>query len=943
MIRQIAFIFCSILVSCLMAVPVFVGAGPSMVKGSGSNWTVDFQVSENTDVEVSIVSVKDSSVVRHLAAGMLGAAPPAPLAANALHQTLTWDGKDDFGVSIAQPESLSVRVRAGMAARLDCIAGEDLYSFQGSARSTPSLMFDKNDGTIIMLGQNHGKPFLRKYDAAGRYYQTIYPPAAGLPSDSVTAYGVNVIPGGGWAPKTVAINGPDGGLAGPIITSSMLNSGNTRIVALTANGGIALVNAMDMAIISKDGAWSSSAGQKIITAPPKPTTAYPYGGPFGPQYFTASANPQYLYLSGWFYGMTSSSGSGWLDWADTSGFWADGQVFKVDRTTGVATSWLKLDSVPSLVADRTAKIGWGTNAIATLHGVCIDDSLHVFVCDRLHKRIGVYDTNANLLGSVPCVDPDFVSVSKRTGVLYVLTRGSGLFRMVKFTGWRNVTTPAAQLTLTTSVDGYTGAPVMALTENGSTTNIWVGYGAIGFRLYADNGASFGLLKDFSANATMPLLYERIAVNRANDKLYLEGWNYRTYAISNWANPVVQQVYTTVLDNITVGPKGTVFGYAEAPTTWDLPITRYSGSAALTPANYANTGGNVTSSSIHFEGGYPGNHRGIAVGWQGNVAAFEEAYHLWKFSDTGSSTGTSIITVNSSNLGTRSICNGVKFDPAGNFYIGVMTRGPGAITPPGFAADNAFSTRTGSVVKFAAGTTGTVEITNPISVTGAAKIYPQPFGPFAGDNSSSCNCRNSYFDVDPYGRLFIPHGSTSQIYIADNAGNPILSIGQYGNTDSRGILPGPGQVSTSPAIPIGWPSSVATSEDYICVADAVNARIVRVRMTYALDNIPGLTGKNSSAEIAGRARALAAIASPNPFNPTSYLRVSMAAAGEVRLSVYRADGRLVRNITQGAFTAGEHCFRWDGSDAQARKVTPGLYVYRLTVGNRMLTVKTIMAK
>ena len=49
-----------------------------------------------------LVAIEDAKgkVVRHLVAGMLGKNPPAPLQPNSLAQTLTWDGKDDFGKAL---------------------------------------------------------------------------------------------------------------------------------------------------------------------------------------------------------------------------------------------------------------------------------------------------------------------------------------------------------------------------------------------------------------------------------------------------------------------------------------------------------------------------------------------------------------------------------------------------------------------------------------------------------------------------------------------------------------------------------------------------------------------------------------------------------------------------------------------------------------------------
>jgi flagellar hook assembly protein FlgD len=83
--------------------------------------------------------------------------------------------------------------------------------------------------------------------------------------------------------------------------------------------------------------------------------------------------------------------------------------------------------------------------------------------------------------------------------------------------------------------------------------------------------------------------------------------------------------------------------------------------------------------------------------------------------------------------------------------------------------------------------------------------------------------------------------------------------------------------------------------------------------------------------------------PNPFNPVSTIRISMPAAGNVRLLVYSADGKRVREIAAGTYGPGLHTFVWRGDNASGQKVSAGLYIYRLTVGNQILTVKTVMAK
>jgi hypothetical protein len=293
--------------------------------------------------------------------------------------------------------------------------------------------------------------------------------------------------------------------------------------------------------------------------------------------------------------------------------------------------------------------------------------------------------------------------------------------------------------------------------------------------------------------------------------------------------------------------------------------------------------------------------------------------------------------------------GVKYDPAGNFYVG-LRKFQSPIVPAGFGFDPAFR-NIGAVVKFHPESTAQF---NPVAgtLTGHEKIYPQPYGPFTKFANGSdplnlgdpaCTCRNSYFDVDPYGRIYVPNGVTCQIYVADNAGNNIAVFGEYGNTDSRGGLSGPGELIAEPAFPLAWPTSVAASEDFIYIGDRVNARLMRVKMVYALDNIPGLTEHVGPAKSGAAWAKLKLAARPNPFNPVSHVTFSLPAASHVDLRVYSVNGRFIRTLASGEFGPGACHFSWDAKDETGRTVSAGVYVYRLTAGNRVVMEKAVLAK
>lgn len=85
------------------------------------------------------------------------------------------------------------------------------------------------------------------------------------------------------------------------------------------------------------------------------------------------------------------------------------------------------------------------------------------------------------------------------------------------------------------------------------------------------------------------------------------------------------------------------------------------------------------------------------------------------------------------------------------------------------------------------------------------------------------------------------------------------------------------------------------------------------------------------------------ASPNPFNATTTIALRTVSIGDVRLRIFDVRGRLVRTLQAGLLPAGEHRFRWDGTDAQRRAVASGIYIYRVEAPDLTTNGKLVVAK
>ena len=83
--------------------------------------------------------------------------------------------------------------------------------------------------------------------------------------------------------------------------------------------------------------------------------------------------------------------------------------------------------------------------------------------------------------------------------------------------------------------------------------------------------------------------------------------------------------------------------------------------------------------------------------------------------------------------------------------------------------------------------------------------------------------------------------------------------------------------------------------------------------------------------------------PNPFNPRTSIRFTLATAGPIELGVYDLEGRLVRRLESGNFAACTHDATWQGDDDHGAAAASGTYFCRLRAEGQDLTRKMTLLR
>jgi len=88
--------------------------------------------------------------------------------------------------------------------------------------------------------------------------------------------------------------------------------------------------------------------------------------------------------------------------------------------------------------------------------------------------------------------------------------------------------------------------------------------------------------------------------------------------------------------------------------------------------------------------------------------------------------------------------------------------------------------------------------------------------------------------------------------------------------------------------------------------------------------------------------------PNPFNPETWIPYQLAQPAEVTMSIYAADGKLVRTLRLGHQAAGKYqsktrAVHWDGRNDLGEHVASGIYFYTFQADNFHATGKMLIMK
>ena len=83
--------------------------------------------------------------------------------------------------------------------------------------------------------------------------------------------------------------------------------------------------------------------------------------------------------------------------------------------------------------------------------------------------------------------------------------------------------------------------------------------------------------------------------------------------------------------------------------------------------------------------------------------------------------------------------------------------------------------------------------------------------------------------------------------------------------------------------------------------------------------------------------------PNPFNAETTFRYDIKEAGIVKLDIYNVKGQLIKNLVSAHYEPGSYDVSWIGKDNNGRKLSSGIYFYRINANGYNHIKKAVLLK
>ena len=83
--------------------------------------------------------------------------------------------------------------------------------------------------------------------------------------------------------------------------------------------------------------------------------------------------------------------------------------------------------------------------------------------------------------------------------------------------------------------------------------------------------------------------------------------------------------------------------------------------------------------------------------------------------------------------------------------------------------------------------------------------------------------------------------------------------------------------------------------------------------------------------------------PNPFNPRTQISYELPVGSHVTLTVYNILGQKVTTLVNKEMPAGHYAADWNGASDRGRRVSSGVYLYKLEAGDFIKTRKMLLLK